>query len=185
MKPNHGLFVLTPSYSPVKGLYIASLLPHPFPGFTGGYLATPRSEPPPFNILVLRMSFVDDDSLSLAGLDAPDFLHLDVSSVSSFTAHCHSSCTTSACMKDTGRRSPKGAPPTPAIATEVCIDIHARPPILTSLPLHRIIVRFRPIIIATSSSLFHPFQQSLRSISQSSGTYLLIHPPLSTYPLPS
>lgn len=143
--------------------------------------------PPSLDTLILRMSFVDEDTLSLAGLDAPDFLNLDDSfSVSSSTAHCHSSCTTSACMKNTDRRSPKGARPIPVVATEeVCIDVHAGPPVLTSLPLHRITFRLRPGITATSSNLFHLFQQSLHSISQSSGTYAPTHPPLLTSPLPS
>ena len=38
---------------------------------------------------------------------------------------------------------------------------------------------------ATSSNLFHPCHKSLRSTFQSSGTYALVHPPLSTFHLPS
>jgi len=90
------------------------------------------------HIPILRMSFVDDDSLSLAGLDAPDFLQLDdsfSSATSSLTVHCHSLCTTPTCMRDSGRRSPKGPQSPPLATTEmVRIDIHVRQSVPTSHP---------------------------------------------------
>ena len=129
---------------------------------------------------VLRMSFVDDDSLSLAGLDAPDFLQLDNSFSSSLTAHCHSSCATSTCMGDPSR-SRKGPRPLLVVTAEkVRVDAYVDLSILTSLPLHRTTLRLRPIIVATSSNLFHPYHKSLRSTFQSSGTYTPMHPLSST-----
>jgi len=151
--------------------------------------------PPPhpflFRIPILRMSFIGGDSRSLAGLDAPDFLQLDDSfpfpaSSSSLTAHCHSSCATSTCMRDSGSRSPKGALPPPIVTTEkVRIDIPLRPSISTLPPPHSATLRLHPIITATSSNPFHPSHKSLCSTSQSSGTYTLIHRPSSISHLPS
>ena len=170
----------------VKGLYIASPFA-PFLAFACGNPVTLRSQHFLFGIPVLSMSFVDGDSFSLAGLDQPDFLHSDHSfpSVPSLTPHRHSSCTTPTCMGDSCRRSPNSTRSIPVATAEVCLDIHINPPVLTSHSLHRIFLRSHPVIKATSSSLFHPFQKFLPSTSQSSGTYAAIHPLLSTSLLPS
>ena len=119
------------------------------------------------------MSFVDDDSLSLAGLDTPNFLQLDNSFSSSLTAHSHSFCTTSSYMRDSGRRNVRGPRPLHTVAVKkVCIDV--RPAIhLTSSPRHR-------ILAATPSNLFHPFHKSLRSTFQPFGTLTPVHPPSPT-----
>ena len=91
---------------------LATLLPHPC-------------------LPIPRMRLFDHDPLSLAGHDAPDFLQFDLSfpssnSSSSLTAHCHSSCSTSTCMRDSTRRDQKFSHPSSLItAEEVRIDIHA------------------------------------------------------------
>ena len=132
------------------------------------------------------MSFVDNDSLSLAGLDAPDFLQLDNSVSSSLTAHCHSSCTTTTCMGDSSRRIQKDLGPSHVVDVEkVRIDVHVRLSTPTSLPLRRIALPPRPVMAVTSSNLFHPCHRSLRSTFQSSGTFTPVHPPLSTSHPPS
>ncbi|KAF9650472.1 hypothetical protein BDM02DRAFT_1380719 [Thelephora ganbajun] len=173
--------------APVKGRHITPLSLRPFAAFTGGDLAILRSLSFPFSIPIQRMSFVDDDSLSLAGLDTPDLLQLDDSfssaSSSSLTTHCHSSCTSSTCMRDSGRRNPKG-PRSSSVTTteEVRTDVDVRPPISTSTPLRRII---HPIMTATFSNLSHPSHKHLLSTCQSFGTYMQIRPPPLTYRLPS
>ena len=91
------------------------------PGFTGGYLTTPR--PHSFSqSATQRMSSVDGDSLSLAGLDAPGSLQLDnslsPSPSSSLTAHCHSFCTAATCMRDYYRRGQKGPRSLPVVTPE-------------------------------------------------------------------
>lgn len=131
------------------------------------------------------MSFVDSDSLSLAGLDVPD-LHLHTPSVSSsLTAHCHSSCTTSTCMRDSRRRGQKHPHSSPAATVEVRIDIRIGPPIIILFPLHRIDLRLRPPAEVTYSNPFHPSQKFPHSTSRSSGTRTMIRPPYSRYPLQS
>jgi len=118
-----------------------------------------------------RMSFVDDDSLSLAGLDTPNFLQLGNSFSSSLTAHCHSFRTTTTCMGDSGRRNTRESGSLHVVASEkVRIDIHVKLSTPTSFPRHR-------IVAATSSSLFHPSHKSLRSTFQPFGTYTPAHPP--------
>ena len=125
------------------------------------------------------MSFVDDDTLSLAGLDTPDYLQLDSSFSSSLTAHCHSFCTTTSCMEDSGRRNIKGPRPLYIVAAEkVCIDFHVRLSTPTSFLHHR-------IAAATSSNLFHPFHKSLRSTFQPFGAPTPIHFPSPTTHRPS
>ena len=143
----------------------------------------PGDSPPIVPSPILRMRFSDDDSLSLAGLDAPDFIQFDNSfsssvSFSSLTAHCHSSCATSTCMRDPTRRSQKRPQPSPVITAEVRIDIHLKPPISFSPPPR--IILLLPIAAVTSSNLFHLFQKFLHSTSRSSGTSALILPLFST-----
>lgn len=128
-----------------------------------------------------RMSFVDDDSLSLAGLDAPDFLQLDDSFSSSLTAHCHPSCATSTCMRASRRRSQKYPRSSPVVTSqEVRTNIHVGSSIAISHPLHRIILHLRPPTAVTSSNLFRLSQKFLHSTPQSSGIYTLICPLPST-----
>ena len=103
------------------------------------------------------MRFFDKNSLGLAGLDAPDFLQLDDSfpssvSSSSLTAHCHSSCATSTCMRDPTRRSQKfPQPPTVITTDEVRISIHLRQPIVISPPSKN-----HPSSSSHSSDIFKP-----------------------------
>jgi len=121
------------------------------------------------------MSSVDDDSLSLAGLDTPNFLQLDNSFSSSLTVHCHSRCTTATCMRDSRRKNIRGPRPLHVVAAEkVRIDIHVKSSTPTSSPRHRMPVA------ATSSNLFHPSRKSLPSTFQPFGTCIPGHPPSPT-----
>jgi hypothetical protein len=167
--PHHGHPVPTPS--PVKGRYITSLLPDSSPALLV-HLPLPHCLFP--STPIHRMSFVDDDSLSLAGLDTPNFLQLDNSFSSSLTAHCHSFCTTPTCMGDSGRRNIRGPRPLHIVAAEkVRIDVHVKLSTPTSSPRHR-------LMAATSSNLFHPSHKSLRSTFQPFGICTLAHPPSPT-----
>jgi len=147
--------------------------------FTPRYLTTLRLS---LDIPVQTMSFADDGSLSLAGLDAPDFLQLDNSS--SLTAHCHSFCTTATRTRDSDMKSPQGPQQPPVVATEVRIGIYVRlsPPTLS--PPHRVIFHPSPTTTRTSLNLSRQSRTYLRFTSQSFGTYTLIHPPSSTSLLP-
>jgi len=120
------------------------------------------------------MSFVDDDSLSLAGLDTPNFLQLDNSFSSSLTAHCHSFCTTTTCMRDSGRRNIKGPRPLHIVnAEKVRTDFHVRLSTPISFLHHR-------TVAATTSNLFHPSRKYLRSTFRPSGAPTPAHLPSPT-----
>jgi len=169
--PHHGRPVPTPS--PVKGRYITSPLPFSSPVLlVPTWQLSPRSLSP--DTPIHRMSFVDDNSLSLAGLDAHNSLQLDNSLSSSLTAHCHSFCTTTTCMGDSGRRNIREPRPLHIVAAEkVRIDVHVKLSTPTSSARHR-------IIAVTSLNLFHPSHESLHSTFQPFGTCTPVHPPSQT-----